>query len=170
MGKCGRLKADPRVSPPPWRCDHSGALTFSRPHARLGRPAGGAGRGRWKMHTRATPWRRLAAACRIARKGQRERRRPRFEAKSELDYFAIFGRGGLEFFNTRGSDGIFFFFCERVTPPCGPWRPCLPRRTSVAIVTEVRLGHRSAAMAREGRPMAHPKARGGCENRLFFID
>src|SRR5262245_13607226 len=109
MGKCGRLKADPRVSPPPWRCDHSGALTFSRPHARLGRPAGGAGRGSWKMHTGATPWRRLAAACRIARKGQRERRGRRFEAKSELDYFAIFAAATLNF-STHGVATVSFSF------------------------------------------------------------
>jgi len=61
------------------------------------------------MHTRATPWRRVAAACRIARKGQRERRRPRFEAKSELDYFAIFAEAAL-IFSTHGVATVSFSF------------------------------------------------------------
>jgi hypothetical protein len=181
VGKCGRLKAELGV------CRRSGARITARDlgaaavSARLGSAV------RWPPEetaregpgnvTRSTCHgeRTWAGACRpeavrwshnagVARVSHQP-----FPGK-ECIFFAIVADRATNFSGPGAMTRALFFHrgVRGGAGVLGARAPSCPQRRSAAeIVTEVGLGHRSAAMAREAGGMAHPLARGGCENSLF---
>jgi hypothetical protein len=176
VGKCGRLKADLRV------CRRRGArITAKRPGSCLRPPPGG---GRSAAVERRRPRKRARARGNIGRsrcQGGRAwagavdlRRCSGATAPSarvshglprgkERKFFAI--TAGRARYFSRHPALTLALFCRAAAlrglrGGAGVWArvrsSCPARRRPTEIVTEVGLGHRSAAMAREAGRMAHP--------------